>query len=219
MVRLLKHGRTPRRRTQGIADVGFPAGATLFDRQHPSRRIYLLRSGWIELSSDHDVILDHLTRGDWLGEKLLLGSRRVDQLAKARTFIEATPFRKAEFYQRLHRDRRFAQQVLRSLARRMDRYEAAIRDFATEPTERRLALALAALAPTRPATGWVRLPWSPTNPELAKMVGTTRWSVSHLLNRFQRLGWLRRQEGLWVQRQDLEAFLEPSARPNSAGRR
>ena len=48
-------------------------------------------------------------------------------------------------------------------------------------------------------------------PELAKLVGTTRWSVSHFLNCFQRLGRVRYQEGLWVQRQDLQAFLQSTA--------
>jgi len=101
--------------------------------------------------------------------------------------------------------------VLKNLALRLERYEETIRDLVTEPTERRLALALARLAPSRPSTGWVRLLWNPTNPELARIVGTTRWRVSHFLNHFQRLRWVRRQEGLWVQREGLQGFLQSTA--------
>jgi CRP-like cAMP-binding protein len=176
--------------------------------------MYLLRSGWLQLSSDV-AIFDNLTRGDLFGEKLLLGSCRLEQVAKAVSPVEVMVFGKSEFFRRLRRDHRFAQQILKNLAMRMERYEQIILDFATEPIERRLGLALARLAPTRPTKVWVRLPWNPTNPELAKIVGTTRWRVSHFLNRFQRMGWLRRQEGLWVKREGLQAFLQSAASPAS----
>lgn len=215
MVGFLTHGRSSGRRKRRVACVAFPVGTKLFDREHPSRRIYLLRSGQVQLLSDHEVILDHLTRGDLFGEKHLLRSHRIKQVAKTLSPVKVVVFRKAEFLERLRRDRRFMQQVLKHLALRMERYEETIRDFATEPTERRLAFALFRLAPTRPATGWVRLPWNPTNPQLAKIVGTTRWRISHFLNRFQRLGWVRRQEGLWVQREGLQAFLQSTAPPAS----
>jgi len=139
----------------------------------------------------------------------------VHQVAKTLSPAKVVVLRKAEFFKRLRQDCHFAQQIIKNLVLRMERYEEAIRDFATEPTERRLALALFRLAPARPATGWLRLPWSPTNPELAKLVRTTRWSISHFLNRFQRLGWVRRQEGLWVQREGLQAFLHSTAAPAS----
>jgi len=213
MVSFLTPKRRLGRRKQRVACVAFPAGARLFDCQHPSRRIYWLRSGCVQLSRDHKVVVDYLKRGALLGEKLLLSLRGPDQVAKAISAVEVSVFRKAEFFRRLRQDGRFAQQVLKSLALRMDRYEEAIRELATEPAERRLALALGRLAPTRPATGWVRLPWNPTNPEFAKMIGTTRWRISHFLNRFQRLGWVRRQAGLWVQREGLQAFLKLTVAP------
>jgi CRP-like cAMP-binding protein len=207
-----------KQRRQGVRCVTFPAGANLSDRRHHSRQIYWLLSGWLQLSSGHNAIFGQLTRGDLFGEKLLLRSPRVYQVAKALSPIEVMIFRKAQFLERLRRDGRFAQQVLKSLALRLERYEETIRDLVTEPTERRLALALARLAPARPATGWVRLPWNPTNPELAKMVGTTRWSISHFLNHFHRLGWVRRQDGLWLHLEGLQAFLQSTAPPPSKAR-
>lgn len=217
MVGSFTHGRHARRRKQ-VACVAFPGGTSLFDREHPSRRIYWLRSGRLRLSSDREAILDHLTRGDFFGEKYLLASRRVNQAAKALSPVEVIVFRKPEFFERLRQDRRFARHVLENLALRMDRYEETIRDFVAEPAERRLAHALFRLMPSRPGTGWVRLPCNPTNPELARIVGTTRWRISHFLNRFQRQGWLRRKEGLWAQHEGLQAFLRSTARPVSKRR-
>jgi len=69
MVGFLTHGRGSHRRKQRVACLAFPAGAKLFDSEHPSRRIYLLHSGRLQLSSDREVILDHLKRGDLFGEK------------------------------------------------------------------------------------------------------------------------------------------------------
>jgi hypothetical protein len=69
------------------------------------------------------------------------------------------------------------------------------------------------LLPGQPGSGWVRLHWNPTNPEMARRIGTTRWRVSRLVNQFRRLGWLRRENGLWVQREGLDAFLHPATAP------
>lgn len=185
-------------------------GATLFGGRHPSRRVYRLRRGLVQLSSDSGVILNHLRPGDFFGEKSLLSSPRCGQVAAAVSPSKVEAFGRRELLGRLRRDRRFAAQLLRGLAHRIDRHEQTIRDFATERPARRLALLLARLLPKRPAAGWVRLPWNPTNPELARRIGTTRWRVSRLVNQFRRLGWLRRENGLWVEREGLEGFLRAS---------
>jgi DNA-binding IclR family transcriptional regulator len=53
----------------------------------------------------------------------------------------------------------------------------------------------------------VRLPGRLTNPEVAKMIGTTRERVSHFLNAFQQCGWIRRDRGLWIHREGLRQSL------------
>jgi CRP-like cAMP-binding protein len=109
---------------------------------------------------------DYLTRGELFGEKHLLSSRRVHQVAKTVSPVKVVVLRKAEFFRHLRRDRRFAQQVVGNLVLRMERYEET-KQSETLPLNapiRRLALALFRLAPTRPASGWLRLPCSPTNP-------------------------------------------------------
>ena len=97
MVGFPTHGRTLRKRKQRVACVAFPAGTKLFDSEHPPRRIYLLRSGRLQLTSGREVILDHLTRGDLFGEKHLLRSRRVHQVAKTLSPAKVVVLRKRSF--------------------------------------------------------------------------------------------------------------------------
>ena len=197
--------RVPKRHQGSVL---LPKGAILFDSRHPSRRLYQLRRGLVQLSTDSGVILDHLGPGAFCGEKFLLSVPRCGQVAAAVSPTRVESYRRGELLERVQRDRRFAARLLRGLVHRIDRHEQSIRDFAKERLSRRLALLLSRHLPHRPAAGWVRLPWNPTNPELARAIGTTRWRISRLVNQFHRLGWLRREHGLWIQREGLDAFLQ-----------
>jgi CRP-like cAMP-binding protein len=184
-----------------------PAGTVLFDSREPSRRIYRVKTGLVQLSSDSEVILDHLGPGSFFGEKFLLSKPMNREVATAVKPSSAESFGRHKLLERLRHDHRFAAQLLRSLARRIDTEEQTIRDLTKEPAARRLALFLSRSLPDRPATGWIRLAWNPTNPELGRRIGASRWRVSRILNRFTRLGWLRREKGLWVRREGLAIFL------------
>jgi CRP-like cAMP-binding protein len=204
--------RVRQRKQRGIA-FHFPAGTRIFGPDHPTHRFYQLTSGHLELQNGPAAIVDQLTPGDFFGEKCFLARRRNDQVATALSPVVVTAYRKSELLHGLRRDSRFAGQFLRNLSLRLDRYENAIRDFVTEPAERRLARLLFRFMPTRPTAGWIRLPLRATNVELGRMVGTTRWRVSHLLNHFQRLGWLsRRHKELLIYREGLKQFLESPTR-------
>jgi len=206
----LTHGRRNRKRGSPEAIIRFPAGTNLFDLDHPSRRIYLLRAGRVQLSRGRErreTILAHLTPGNFFGEECLLKRNQRIQVAKSVSPVTVSVFRSSELLDRVQRDRRFALRLFRNLIRRLDRCGQAIQDFVTEPAERRLAWLLLRLAPARPASGWVRLRFSPSNAELARTIGTTRARISHFLNHFRQLGWLERRPELWVRREGLQNFL------------
>jgi CRP-like cAMP-binding protein len=137
----------------------------------------------------------------------LLPPGSADYTATALSPVEALAFRRSELLAEMKRDPRFALRLLRDLAGRLDRYEQTIRDLVTVQTEVRLARLLFRSAPAPARAAWVRLPINFTNLELAKMVGTTRWRVSFLLNRFQRLGWLRREAGIWLRWDGIRKYL------------
>jgi CRP/FNR family cyclic AMP-dependent transcriptional regulator len=193
----------------------FNQGEILFDSQRPAGCVYLLERGIVQLSDDSGLILDYLGAGDFFGEKIVLSGPQTAQVAIAISPARVRPFRKQELLDLVQQDRRFALRLLKALASRLERHERTIREFAKEPVARRLAFLLFRLLPDRPGEEWVRLPWNPTNPELARSIGTTRWRVSRLMSRFSRLGWLRRQDGLWINREAFATYLDANpSRPN-----
>lgn len=182
-------------------------GAVLFDPSHPPRGLYLLRSGWAQLSSSENVILDYLGPGRLLGESSFIGARTV--MAKAVTPLEYQLVGRRELPGLLRRDPQLALDLIAELARRLERYQQTIGQLVRGRVECRLVYALMLLLPSPAARGWVRLVYSPTNPELARTIGATRWRVSRHMAEFQRMGWLRRERGLWI---NMERFKE-LARP------
>ena len=197
----------------GPIRIEYPAKAKLFDLDRPPARVYLLRSGHVRLTSGREAILDYLEPGSFFGEKCLLGSQRAGQIATCLTAVEVMAFRKSELLELMQRDRRFALRLLKNLAVRLDRYEQTIRDSVVERVEQRLARVLFRFMPARASSPWVRLSFSPSNSELAKMIGTTRWQVAHFMRHFQQLGWLDRRPELWVNSDGIRAFLGSAPAP------
>ena len=181
--------------------VSFAEGTNLYEEGSRKRQILLLNAGQVRLTGRNGVIFDHLKRGSFLGEKSLLPSNATGGTATALAPVDAMLFGIPDLKGEFRRDPDFAVRMVKDLAMRLDRYEELICDLVTEQAEVRLARLLLRVAPARPANGWARLPFSFTNVELAKMIGTTRWRISYLLNRFQRLGWLRRDQHLWLRRE------------------
>lgn len=204
--------RTGRKRDAGGL-LDFPTGTRLFDSDHPSHCVYLLRSGRIQLASGREAIVDYLAAGDFFGEKFLLSPPREDQVAKSLAPVRVSAFSRSELENLVQQDPRFALRLVKNLALRLDRHEERIRDFVVERAERRLARLLFSFLPAKAAAGWVRLCFSPSNSELAKTIGTTRSRIAHFMRRFQQLGWLDRRPDLWVQCEGIREFLEPTAEP------
>jgi len=208
----LTHGHRSPGNGDGEAIIYFPAGAKLFDLDRPSRRVYLLRTGCVQLASGHEAILDQVTPGNFFGEECLLAPRHGCQVARALSPVTVSAFGASQLLGRVQQDRRFARRLLRNLAMQLDRRRATICDFVTEPAERRLALLLSRLVPARPLSGWVQLRFSPSNSELARTIGATRWRVSYFLRQFRESGWLERRPKLWVRREGLREFLISTAK-------
>jgi len=190
----------------------FPAGAKLFDRDQPCDNVYLLRAGQVHLVSDRGAIVDYLSSGDFFGEQCLLGTRRSGLTAKSLAPVKVLAFSKSQLLGRMQHDPRFAARLLRSLADRLGRCQQTFEDAVVERAERRLAMLFRRFLPARPQHGWVRLRFSPSNSELARSIGSTRWRVAHFMGHFQRLGWLERRGDLWVHCEGLRQFLESTAR-------
>lgn len=175
--------------------LSLPAGTVLFDVNSPSRTMQRLDAGRVRLLAESKATVEYLEAGDFFGEACLFRSCCGNQTAQALTPVEIAVFKKPDLLKRLRQDRVFTSALLRNLARRIQRCQNTVYEFVTEPAERRLAFLLMRLSPGRRASEWVRLPFPITNGDLAKSIGTTRGRISYFLNRFERLGFLRRREG------------------------
>jgi CRP/FNR family transcriptional regulator, cyclic AMP receptor protein len=206
-------------RTNGRVVHDFPAKAKLFDLDHAPRRVYLLRSGRVQLTCGREAIIDYLTPGNFFGEQCLLGPRYRGQIAKSLSPVQVFAFRRSELVDLLQKDRRFALRLLKNLALRLNRYEQTIRDSVAERAELRLARRLFRFLPPRARSGWVRLQFNPSNSELAKTIGTTRWRIAHFMREFRESGWLDRRPELWVRTEGIREFLQsaPARRAARSG--
>jgi len=190
-----------------VEELTVPQGTQLFGADQAPRGLYLLRSGHVRLLGPDEVILDNLNPGSVFGEKTFLGHPSLKrQTAVAVSAAKITLFRKTGLNLQMQDDPYFATRMMKALGLRLDGYEQLIRDFVREPAERRLARLLLRIAPTK--RGWAKIPFGLTNPDLSRMVGASRWRISNLVNRFQKLGLLRRQSGLWIQREALRKHLK-----------
>ena len=197
-----------RRKRGGAISMAFPAHTKIFDLESAPGPVYLMRSGQVQLARGREAIVDYLGPGDVFGEKCLLGRGRDGQIATTLTPVRVLAFRKSDARAMLQRDPRLMMRFVKSLARRLDRCEETIRDCIVENTERRLARLLFRFLPTHVASGWVRLRFSPSNAELARTIGSTRWRTAHFMHKFQQMGWLGRRPELWVRTDGIIEFLQ-----------
>jgi CRP/FNR family cyclic AMP-dependent transcriptional regulator len=165
------------------------------------------------IACGREAIVDYLTPGNFFGEQCLLGPRHRGQIATSLSPVQVLAFRKSELLDLLQKDRRFALRLLKNFALRLDRYEQIIRDSVAEGAERRLARLLFRFMPPRSGSGWVRLQFNPSNPELAKTIGTTRWRIAHFMQKFHGMGWLDRRPDLWVRTEGIREFLQSDPHP------
>ena len=203
--------------TNGRVVYDFPANAKLFEMGRDARRVYLLRSGRVQLTCGREAIVDYLTPGDFFGEQCLLGPRCRGQIAKSLSPVQVVAFRRSELADLLQKDRRFAVRLLKNLALRLNRYEQTIRDSVAERAERRLARRLLRFLPARAGSGWVRLQFNPSNSELGKTIGTTRWRIAHFMRKFRESGWLDRRPELWVRTEGIREFLQSAPATQKRG--
>jgi CRP-like cAMP-binding protein len=209
VARFLTDGRKNRKRENSRGIIHFPAGT---DLDSSSRYVYLLRGGKVRVSHGSEAIIEHLVPGNFFGEECLISRRQHFQVARCLSPVTVSAFRPSDLLDRVQQDRHFASRLLSNLALRLNRRGQTVRDFVTEPAERRLALLLSRLVLGKRASGWVRVPFNTSNAELARTVGTTRWRISHFMRKFNQLGWLERRPEVWVLREGLRKFLEPAAR-------
>lgn len=171
-----------------------PAGAFLFHQGDPAEVIYIPVQGRLKLTQitpeGHEVILRYVGVGEMTGATAVFGDTAYPASAES---VEAavvlgwdneTTIELIEHYPRLGLN------ILRLLSVRLQELQDRLREMSTERVERRVARALLRLVSQlgRKAETGVLIDLPLSRQDLANMTGTTLYTVSRILSRWEEAG-------------------------------
>ena len=167
------------------------AGSTFFREGEPATALFVLDSGSVKLTQvtpeGHQVVLGLLGRGDAFGGVALFGGAAYPITAEAVTDASALEWPGDVMAALMERHPRLALNALKVVAARLHELQVQYRQLATEKVERRVARALLRLvqqAGRRIDSGvLIDLPLS--RDDVAQMTGTTLYTVSRIISRFE----------------------------------
>lgn len=172
------------------------AGSVFFREGDPAGAFYVLQSGSVKLTQltpeGHQVVLRLIGPGDAFGGVAAFGGSTYPITAEAVTDSSALEWSGSEMARLMERHPRLALNALQFVAARLHELQVQYRQLATERVERRVARALLRLvqqAGRRVESGvLIDLPLS--RDDLAQMTGTTLYTVSRIISRFEAAGLL-----------------------------
>ncbi len=172
------------------------AGAAFFREGEPADTFYVLNTGSVKLTQltpeGHQVVLRLIAPGEAFGGVAAFGGAVYPVTAEAVTGAAALEWPGRVMAGLMERHPRLAINALRFVAARLHELQVQYRQLATEKVERRIARALLRLveqAGRRVESGvLIDLPLS--REDIAQMTGTTLYTVSRVISRFEGAGML-----------------------------
>ena len=168
----------------------FPRGALILGPDSNPDLIYLVKAGRVKISTfspqGKEQILAVLERGDVFGE-LAPPEAPVPTHVKAFDHSIVCTLHRTLFEEILRHTPEVGVRVIRALARRLRAAEQEIEDLALRSVPGRLAALLLRLAEEygEPQDHGIRLSLRLTHQDVAHMVGSTRETITALINRFR----------------------------------
>lgn len=184
----------------------------IFSQGDACDHVFYIEQGSAKLAltskSGKEGIVGLLGPGDFFGEIGLAGREQYISTASAATDCRLVRIENEWMNQQLNRNRAFSDFFMAYLLARKMRIEADLVDQLFNFTEKRLARALLVMAGfgNHPEPGDEKLPKT-SQETLAAMVGTTRSHVSHFMNKFRKMGYIRYNGGIEVRRTLLNVLL------------
>jgi CRP/FNR family transcriptional regulator len=193
----------------------YPQGATIFSEGDPGDAMFIVREGLVKLISvsekGAETIL-HILKPDQMFGELLFSEEKRAFNAVASTDVLVTIIPRRTFEQILASFPAVARNFSRLLSRRLARVEQEFAGFGHTWSYQRLGRVLLQLSRehgVHTLRGTV-IPIRLTHEDLAKLIGTTRETVTTQINKFKRLGLLKREgRHLIVNTRLLMRFLSP----------
>lgn len=176
----------------------YPRNTTIFSEGDPAEAMFIVREGLVKLVSVSDkgaeTIL-HILKPDRIFGELLFSEQKRAFHAVARRDVLVTVIPRKSFEQILAAFPAVAGNFIRLLSRRLASVERGFAGFGHTWSYQRLGKVLLQLGKEHgvEAPGGMMIPLRLTHKDLAELIGTTRETVTTQINRFRRLGLLKRE--------------------------
>lgn len=168
--------------------------AFFFQQGDPASALYVLTAGRVRLTQvtpEGDQVILHLVHpGEMFGGIAVLGDATYPVSAQALEDCQALAWDGEGMVRLMERTPRLALNALRLLAGRVQELQDRVRELATERVERRVARTLLRLTRQagRKVEGGVLIDLPLSRQDLAEMTGTTLFTVSRVLSRWEQQG-------------------------------
>lgn len=175
----------------------WPAGRFLFLEGDPAEGLYILLEGYVKVvQSDlagQEAVVQMVGPGEPLGLIALFADQPYPASAQTMTRCRVLWIPGASFREFLLRHPEVALRILHLMAERLHEVHRRLLEVSVLRVERRLARALVRMAGRlgRRTEEGIELALPLSREELAELCGTRLHTVSRLLNRWQRAGWVR----------------------------
>jgi CRP/FNR family transcriptional regulator, cyclic AMP receptor protein len=191
--------------------IEFKKAAVVYSQGDAARSIMYLQSGRIKLSVVNEVgkeaVVAMLEPGDFFGEGCLAGQPVRIGTATAITPSAVLDIEKSEMFKVLHEQHAFSDRFLTFMLARNIRIEEDLIDQLFNSSEKRLARSLLLLARYGKEDQPQGVLPKVSQETLAEMVGTTRSRINFFMNKFRKLGFIKYNGGLQINRSLLTVVL------------
>lgn len=178
--------------SSSIQMTNYTKGRTIFQPGDEVEKLFILKKGRVRIyriSPDgRELTLAELEPGTIFGEMALFGQTMYENFAQVVEDSLICTISRREAVSLLKNNPQIALRLAEILGRRLIRAENHLENLGLKDVPRRLASILLELADQ--ANGKLKIDKRYTHEELAKMIGTSRESVTLSLGRFRAQGWL-----------------------------
>jgi CRP/FNR family transcriptional regulator len=202
------------------AERRYERGATIFSEGDPGDAMFIVREGLVKLVSvskkGAETIL-HILKPDQIFGELLFSEEKRAFNAVASTDVLVIIIPRRTFEKILASFPAVARNLIRLLSRRLVRVEQELAGFGHTWSYQRLGKVLLQVAKEHgfPTPGGTMIPLRLTHEDLANLIGTTRETVTIQINKFKRLGLLKRDGPHFIlNTHSLVRFLYPEEPPS-----
>jgi CRP/FNR family cyclic AMP-dependent transcriptional regulator len=191
--------------------VKFRGKETVFAQGDPAKNVMYIQEGGVNLAvvneNGREAVVAVLGPGDFFGEGCLAGQSICMATATAIAPTTVLVIEKDEMLRVLHREHEFSDRFIAYMLARNIRVEADLIDQLFNSSEKRLARTLLLLArygaPGQPQKVLAKV----SQEMLAEMIGTTRSRVNFFMNKFRKLGFIKYNGEIHVNKSLLSVVL------------